>query len=164
MNEKQKVIYEIQDYLRNISSYNENIPFVVSDGIYGEETTEAIKIFQGEYGLTQSGITDFETFTRLVEINREAAKQLSPPLFSPVGLPNALPLKYGDKGLFVRQLKLMLSFISERFSNFPPPTNYELFDAETEKQIMRWQRISALPETGIADADTWNSLSLFYLV
>ena len=164
MNEKQKVIYEIQDYLRNISYYNENVPFVASDGIFGDETTEAVKIFQQEYDLEESGRVDFETWKKLTEVSALATQQIISPFSAPSEVKAALPLKIGDEGIFVHQLKLMLRHLSENFSNFSLPSDYEVFDEETEKQIKRWQRISALPESGQSDILTWNSLAAFYLL
>lgn len=164
MTEKQKVISEIQDYIRNISGYNSSIPFIVSDGIYGEQTKEAVKIFQQAYSLEDSGKVDFETWKKLVEINREAAEKLSQPFpLAPV-TQNDLPLKQGDTGPFVRHVKLMLDFLAENFSNFVGQTDTDEFDFITVSETKRWQRINSLPDTGEVDKRTWNRLSEYYIM
>ena len=46
--QKTRHISELQRYLYSISHYNENIPRVMPDGIYGLETQEAVRAFQKE--------------------------------------------------------------------------------------------------------------------
>lgn len=162
MTEEQKVIYEIQDYLRNISEYNSSVPFIVSDGIYGEETGQAVKIFQQIYSLEDSGKVDFETWKKLVEINNRAKEILIQPFPSTPVSADELPLKQGDKSPFVVKAKLMLDFLSESFSNFEKQSDNDEFDLVTVSEIKRWQRVVFLPETGEIDKSTWNLLSTFY--
>ena len=119
MNERQKVIYEIQDYLRNISYYNEKVPFIASDGIYGEETRQAVQVFQQLYDLEQSGKVDFQTWKKLVEINESATQKFLQPFpVAPVD-DTDLPVERGDKGPIVKHVKLMLDFLSENYDNYP---------------------------------------------
>ena len=164
MNEKQKVIYEIQDYLRNISYYNEKVPFIVSDGIYGDETREAVLIFQQIYNLEQSGNVNFETWKKLVEINERATEVLAQPFpLAPVDNSD-FPIRQGDKGPVVKHVKLMLDYLAESFVNFEKQTDTDGFDFKTNEEIRRWQRVAALPETGEVDKQTWNMLSEFYVM
>ncbi len=164
MTEEQKVIYEIQDYLRNISFYDKRIPFIVSDGIFGSETTQAIKIFQENYGLESDGKVDFATWNKLVEANNLAVETLIQPFRSAPIENSDLPLKIGDRNRFVKHLNLMLSKLGEDFSNFNVVQNYDVFNINTENQVKRWQRVISVAQTGQVDKATWNMLSLYYLL
>ena len=44
------------------------IPKISQDGIYGEKTANAVKIFQKIFGLPQTGVTDFPTWYKISEI------------------------------------------------------------------------------------------------
>ena len=48
-------IYEIQTYLRYISRFFPQIPSVVPDGIFGDETESAIRAFQKMVGAEETG-------------------------------------------------------------------------------------------------------------
>lgn len=164
MTEKQKVISEIQDYLRNISSYDGRIPFIVSDGIFGDETGEAVKTFQSLYDLDSDGKVDFETWKKLVEVSALATEEAAQPFrVAPIENSN-LPLKKSDSGPFVTHLKIMLSFLGENFSNFTKENNSDIFDELTENQVKKWQRVISVQQTGQADKTTWNLLSSFYTI
>ena len=59
-------IFEIQRYLRRISSIHPNIPLVNPDGIYGPETVAAVRAFQLDYGLEPTGLVDNVTWDAIV--------------------------------------------------------------------------------------------------
>ena len=44
--QKLRHISELQRYLYSISHYNKKIPRILPDGIYGPETTQAVRTFQ----------------------------------------------------------------------------------------------------------------------
>ena len=162
MTEKQKVIFEIQDYLRNISGSVNRIPTVVSDGIFGDETTEAVRIFQQIYEIEADGKVNLETWNKLIEVNRLTTEKLAQPFrIAPIE-ENDLPLKKGDSGVFVTHLKLMLSFLGENFSNFTKENDSDIFDELTENQVKKWQRVISHPQSGQADKTTWNTLAALY--
>lgn len=70
MTEKQKVIKELQQYLRNIEKSISDEPALIPDGIFSSETAETVKRFQQSQGLTVNGIVDFETWERIVQESR----------------------------------------------------------------------------------------------
>lgn len=163
LNDKQKAISELQQWLRNISKSEDDSPAIIPDGIFSAETRLEVEKFQRERGLPVTGIADYETWEAikladsLVTLERELPRQVSP-------IRNDdLPLVKGLDNLFTDKLKLMLNHVAESYRNF------ELFEEEgygdeTEENIRRWQKIAFLPQTGITDKETWNSLSSFYLI
>ncbi|MBE6655649.1 MAG: peptidoglycan-binding protein [Ruminococcaceae bacterium] len=62
---EEEAIAEVQRYLRALSYHHASIPHVGVDGIYGEQTREAVRAFQALFALSQTGIVDQETFSRL---------------------------------------------------------------------------------------------------
>ena len=56
-----------QSFLLEISYVDEDLPHVGIDGIYGERTRRAVRIFQRKRGLPETGRTDRETWNALYE-------------------------------------------------------------------------------------------------
>ncbi len=58
----------IQNQLVNISKNYPLIPKIAVDGIYGNETTKAVEIFQSTFGLPQTGMVDYATWYEISRI------------------------------------------------------------------------------------------------
>ncbi|MCR5609828.1 MAG: peptidoglycan-binding protein [Lachnospiraceae bacterium] len=63
----QKVL-QLQKQLNTIANTYKRIPKIAADGIYGNQTKNAVKVFQSIFGLSPNGITDFPTWYKISEI------------------------------------------------------------------------------------------------
>lgn len=61
-------VITVQTYLNRISQNYPLIPKVRVDGIYGNDTKESVKVFQGIFGLSQTGNVDYATWYKLSQI------------------------------------------------------------------------------------------------
>lgn len=61
-------VRDLQRYLQRISETLGNIPQVTVDGIYGENTRDAVSVFQSIYGLTVTGAVGPVTWQKIAEI------------------------------------------------------------------------------------------------
>lgn len=61
-------VLKIQEQLNTISDNYPLIPKLIPDGIFGEDTQEAVRIFQSVFGLTQDGIVGNRTWYRIQDI------------------------------------------------------------------------------------------------
>lgn len=61
-------VRQMQEQLNAVAQAYPAVPKVSVDGIYGEATKNAVRIFQGIFGLTQTGITDYATWYKIQEI------------------------------------------------------------------------------------------------
>lgn len=157
-------VFELQGFLRNIGRLDNNISRVVPDGIFGSETTDAVRSFQRKHGINETGIVDFETWESIKRKNSEAVFIASEPI-QIVRIRNKdLPLIIGMDNTLVYTLHLMLNRAAERYENFTPLALQSLFDGNTEREVRRWQRVISHEETGEVDKLTWNSLTEFYLL
>lgn len=61
-------VMKIQEQLNAISNNYPLIPKLVPDGIFGEQTQNAVKVFQSVFGLTQDGVVGSRTWYRIQDI------------------------------------------------------------------------------------------------
>lgn len=61
-------VRQLQNQLNVIATGYPLIPLVAEDGIYGNQTAESVRVFQGIFGLPQTGVTDFRTWYKISEI------------------------------------------------------------------------------------------------
>lgn len=61
-------VSQIQEQLNTIAGAYPAVPTVTVDGIYGDETKNAVRVFQGIFGLGQTGIVDYLTWYKIQEI------------------------------------------------------------------------------------------------
>ncbi len=61
-------VRQLQNHLNTIAGAYPLIPLISADGIYGPATANAVRVFQGIFGLGQTGITDFPTWYKISEI------------------------------------------------------------------------------------------------
>ncbi len=61
-------VRQIQEQLNAIASVYFAVPAIAADGVYGEQTANAVSAFQQTFGLPANGIIDFPTWYRISEI------------------------------------------------------------------------------------------------
>ncbi|MCD7885157.1 MAG: peptidoglycan-binding protein [Lachnospiraceae bacterium] len=61
-------VLKIQEQLNAISNNYPLIPKLVPDGVFGEATQEAVRVFQSVFGLTQDGIVGSRTWYKISDI------------------------------------------------------------------------------------------------
>ena len=61
-------VRQLQTQLNRIARNYPAIPTVTADGIYGQETANAVRVFQGVFNLPQTGVTDYATWYEISEI------------------------------------------------------------------------------------------------
>ena len=58
----------VQDFLNRISQNYPLIPKVAVDGVFGQSTAEAVRVFQSVFNLPQNGIVDYSTWYRISDV------------------------------------------------------------------------------------------------
>ena len=61
-------VKQLQDQLNVIAKAYPLIPKISSDGVYGEQTANSIKVFQQVFNLPQTGVVDYPTWYKVSEI------------------------------------------------------------------------------------------------
>ena len=90
-------VWSLQRKLRNIASYNGDIPVLLADGIFGESTEDAVLKFQQIYGLERTGIVNSDTWNKIVEISDEVDRRTQPADAVLIFNEGNVPINPGDK-------------------------------------------------------------------
>lgn len=152
--EKINHIYEIQTYLYRIANVLKNIPLVIPNGVYDDETENAIRIFQSLFGLTPDGKVDKATWEKIVEVYSQLF--LSPPLS--INVFNDV-MSYGDTGYDIFILQILLDTIAQFYGNIKKPELTGHFGTETKNSVLGLQKVMGLKPDGEVNKDTWNKLA-----
>lgn len=117
------------------------------DSDFGQATEDDVRDFQKSKGLEVDGIAGAQT---LAELKKAVPKK------DPNAVPVAVvpfpgkPLKKGDSGIDVQRIQRALKLPADHIDSEYGP--------EVEKFVKSYQRAKNLPQTGVVDEVTWNTL------
>ncbi|MGM9647905.1 MAG: peptidoglycan-binding protein [Eubacteriales bacterium] len=154
-------IIEIQRNLRELANAGWDLPSITADGIYGEQTREAVRRFQKIAGLPITGRVDLITWEALHATSATARweRALAAPIYPwnrPLAGDTTLPGERTDL-VYIVQLILRESLPYD----FTLPLTGVL-DPATRDALLRFQRINKLPQSGVIDRVTWEALADAY--
>ena len=155
-------VKSLQRKLRNISSYNEEIPVIIADGIFGDSTEEAVLKFQQIYGLEQTGIVDFDTWNKIVEVSEDVDNRTNPSDEVLIFNEGNVPINPGDKDIQLYVIQAMMKALAELIENFVSPDVTGIHDENSVAAVKEIQLISGLDDNGIIDVDFSNNLGQLY--
>lgn len=155
-------IIEIQQNLLELYESGEDLPYIIPDGIYGEETRFAIRRFQEIYLLPTTGVVDRDTWDALAEAASKAyIKRSAAAGIFPFGeWLNSGEVAFGERFDLVMIIQIMLARLSEL--DFEDTSIDGIYGEQTRTRISDFQRLCRLPESGNVDKTTWNALAAAY--
>ena len=155
-------VRELQFYLYLLSAYESSIPAVGIDGSFGAATENAVRAYQRFAGLTVDGIVGRATWESLY--GKASALRSSGPVVTLKRLPYpGHPLTVGSEGSDVLYYTILLRRIAYYFESVEAPPLATGYTGETAAATRSAQALLGLPETGIADAETWTAVEALSL-
>ena len=155
-------VRELQFYLYLLSAYESSIPTVGIDGSFGAATENAVRAYQRFAGLTVDGIVGRATWESLY--GKASALRSSGPVVTLKRLPYpGQPLTVGSEGSDVLYYTILLRRIAYYFESVETPPLATGYTGETAAATRSAQALLGLPETGIADAETWTAVEALSL-
>ena len=156
-------VANLQYFIRYLSAYYDTIPAIEIDGIYGNETRNAVIAAQNTFGLVEDGIVGERTWNAIYNAYLGIVNQI-PVVFTDG---NIIPfqgtvLRKGADSEEVRILQEYLNFISGFIPEIPPvnPTGY--YGDLTEASVKAFQELYGFPVTGQVNALTWATIADLY--
>ena len=160
INDESERIKRIQEWLRMISKNDSDINEVFIDGIYGNETKNAVQSIQNKYGLKVTGELDKETFDLIFKLytDLQASKNVLGyrPKFSQY---EGQVISPGDVFDDVYTLQLLFRELSLKDERFFVDINGSI-DSATENAVRLLQSTLGRESTGKVDVSLWNALVL----
>ena len=148
--------------LRVIAEQDGNLPSVVPDGIYGNDTATAVTAFQRRYGLPATGVTDQDTWDTIVSVYEPALILVGEAQPIEVILNPNQVIRKGEAHPNLYLAQAMLTVLSQLYGSISRPGMTGILDLPTEESLYSFQELSSLPRTGELDKITWKHLALQY--
>ena len=153
----------LQYYLQFLSYFNLKLPYVSMDGIFGQETYDAVVTFQSFYGLDVDGIVGKNTWDMIQDAY--------------IGVLNSLPDEYrsyssllypgyiittGASGKVVEQLQTFLKTIADNNPAVPQIKVDGYYGDQTKNAVLAIQKLQGLEQNGQVGVLTWNAIVNLY--
>ncbi len=157
----------IQVELNRIGVNYPTIPKIVpANGIYGEGTVEAVRVFQGVFGLAQTGIVNKSTWYQIKYIFTavKGLSELTSEGLTEDEVENILgeSLRQGDYGQRVRIVQYFLNVIAYFNPEIPSVYSDGVFNSEMDAQVRAFERFYGLNPDGVVDFRTWQLINEIY--
>ncbi len=153
----------LQYYLAFLGYFNPDLPQISVDGIFGQETYDAVLTFQNKYGLTVDGIVGRSTWNALQNAYEGVLRTLPPSYksYSDLIYPGYF-ITTGAKGDVVRQLQTYLRVIGQNNPSVPVISVDGDYGSRTKAAVEAVQRINGLEPNGQVGPITWNAIIELY--
>ena len=153
----------VQTELNRIGQNYPAIPKIQPvDGVFGQQTEEAVRRFQEIFGLTADGVVGKATWYRLVSlyvgVNRlselvsEGQRMFGIPFQAPQAVSEGSPRNQ------VLMVQYFLSILAQFDPLIPFVTLDGIYGPATRQAVRSFQTSQGIPVTGTVDTATWNAL------
>ncbi len=157
-------VRSLQTMLRVIAENDSKIPSLIPDGIYGQETLNAVAAFQRIHSLPVTGIVDEATWESIAEEYDLALIQRGKPQAIQILLEPGQIIRLGEYNANLYLTQAMLAFLSTDQVSIPRPEVSGTLDSGTAGALRAFQALADLPQTGELDRLTWKRLALQYIL
>ena len=161
------MVVTIKRQLNRIRKNYPALPLNDNSEFYTVETEESVRKFQEIFNLEETGIVDKATWYRIKYIYN-SVKRISDLNSEGITKEEAellyeTELEYLDQGVFIRLLHYLLRTISYFDEELPfLEVSKGVYDQNTVKMVLAFQKKYGLPTTGVVDKFTWAKLKDIY--
>ncbi len=155
----------LQYMLATLAQFDNRIPPVTRDGVYGGNTASAVESFQAIYGLPVTGVVDEQTWDLLYRVLKNSydvvlfdSRELN---IETAKYPGTV-LQIGSTGDGVRTLQEYINTIATVNNNITPVSITGVYGRATRSAVMQLQGEFGLIRTGNVNESTWNAIANEY--
>lgn len=153
----------IQYYLNFLAYFNSRLTPVNVDGIFGEQTYDAVLTFQNQYSLEVDGIVGRSTWSKLQDAYAGVLRALPNEYkeYSSLIYPGYF-ITSGATGDAVFQVQRFINRIARYDSTVPPVDVDGVYGPKTQSSVKIIQSQAGLPQTGQVGPQTWLYMAELY--
>lgn len=160
-------VRRMQNFLNRIRVNFPLIPAISNpNGVFGQDTRDAVRSFQRSFSLTADGIIGRSTWNkisfiyvgvaRLAELDSEGER-----ITISANPPNVV-ISQGSRGPYVLELQFILNSISPYYETIPTVIKDSVFGASVKNAVIEFQKNFNLTPDGVVGPATWNKLYSVY--
>lgn len=149
-------IRELQSALRDLHHQGTGVPLINIDGVFGPQTTEAVKAAQQLGGLPETGRVDFETWTWIFALRNDGLENVDA-----VELLGKVVL-IDDRDNVADSVQIMLAELAYHFPNLHAPTHTGEYDPETAAAIEDFAAQTQLTDEVCCEAELLRLMARLY--
>ncbi len=148
--DKGAAVREVQKYLHTVSDrIDPEIPRIAVDGVWGDETEEAVNVFKRKYGLSEGARVDLETFDLLYSLYKGELDDIDAE--DNYICCEGFPLSVGVQNHDVTVLHSILSELRREYPTVSRAPRGNYYSDDTARAVSDMQRIFGYGEDGITD-------------
>ena len=156
-------VSNVQYLLAYLAQFYNTVPPISVDGIFGEETENAVRSFQRTFGMPVTGRVDLESWDILYRTYIGFLDTIPFKYVEGNVLPYpGVPLRLGSESDTVRLLQEYINYIAERIDVIPPTRATGYFGEQTQASVIALQNFFGIEPNGTVGAVTWNAISQLY--
>ena len=155
-------VSSLQYMLGELSYAYEQLPFVAVDGVFGEETLEAVMVFQREFSPPVTGRVDQRTWDDITRHFREWERERARPRALRAFPPRPFQIEPGEQDDVMALVQTMFRSLSGVLEGIVPGEVNGYNDQSSRQNTCWLQRAAGMEQTGIMDRFTWNMLVRLY--
>ncbi|MBQ8513194.1 MAG: peptidoglycan-binding protein [Clostridia bacterium] len=131
------------------------------DGVYNEETRQAVRNFQQSAQIPVTGITDLETWNAVAAMYTDERDLRMPVLLRVIPDDRDFASDPGERSDTVLILQVLLGAL-RRIYDYPAVPLSGVYGPQTADAVREIQRIAGMAQTGRADRQTWRRIAEEY--
>ena len=155
-------VRSLQHMLRRLSARWEILPPLAVDGVFGEQTLEAVMLFQRESGLPVTGVVDQRTWDAIQTAWVELERAFAPPRTLRIFPGETFSIQPGGAGRALILPQTMFQLLRERLEGIAEGASDGQHGDASVQNTLWLQNLAQLEETGVMDAQTLDRLTRLY--
>lgn len=155
-------VRSLQYMLRRLGQEYPFLPQLAVDGIFGEETLEAVMLFQRELLPPVTGIVDWRTWQAIRERWLAMEEAAQPPRPVRVFPGEGSQIAPGEAAAYMVLPQTMFQLLSRHLNGILPGRSDGTHGAVSQANVRWLQRAGGIAQTGVMDSRTWGLLSRLY--
>lgn len=155
-------VRSLQQMLREISYLYTDLPRLVPDGIFEDETTRAVELFQHRFNLPVTGSVDNTTWDAIVVVYRRAIFLTQRPRRPDAYPAPAYRVEPGQSTIHMMIIQSMFKSLSHVFKDVQDIQVNGVHTGLSVKNALWLQSKAGLERSGALDSPTWNMLTRLY--